>query len=185
METVKYNFGSNKKLIEGYINVDGLPLDGLDYQQNLEEVPYSFALSNSADEIVAIEVLEHITFKSTIKVLREWHRILKPEGILRVQVPDCGKMMEYYVNNLVCECVPHKDPENKFEAKKDCKFCEGKAKVNPNRWLYAFTGAQKHPFDAHLTIFTKERLADCLYRAGFIQIEFIADKNKLKVKCIK
>jgi len=182
---LKYNFGSNKKNIEGYINVDALEMEGVDVVQDLTKVPYAFARSNSVDEIKAEEFLEHVPFNKAYPMLKEWYRILKPGGILKIQVPDCGKAMEYYVKGQICECVPHKGVNGRFEANKQCFTCGGNGKINPTRWLLSFTGAQKHPWDYHLNIFTKDRLENLLKSAGFNDIGFEDDINKLKVTILK
>lgn len=185
----KYNFGCGPRPLQGYVNIDGIawPDVPIDYIWDLSDVPYPFAASDSAEEIISIECLEHLSHKDIQKVLKEWYRILKPGGVLILQVPDCGKMMEYYFRNQICECVPHKDPTNEFLAKVDCEFCHGNAKVNPIRWLFAFTGAQKHPYDTHKMIFTKDSLWKEIVFAGFDRktIEFIEDINKLKVRAYK
>jgi len=185
MELVKYNMGCGPKYLEGYINVDGFAWDRVDYIHDLTDIPYSFAGNKSASKIISIEVLEHISFKDISKVLKEWYRILENGGELNIQVPDCGKMMEYYMNNQICNCVPHKDATEEFKARIDCEYCNGQGKVNPKRWLFAFTGAQKHPFDTHKNIFTAEILCHYLKETGFINLRFQDDINKLKVIAFK
>jgi len=170
-ELIKYNFGCGPTPKEGYINVDGFDWGErgikIDEVQNLTKVPYAFAEDNSASEIIAIEVFEHISWKDAEKVLKEWYRILAYGGTLQIQVPDCGKAMEYYVNGEICECVSHK-PKKEEDAKADpsCFVCSGKGKIHPNRWLFSFLGAQKHPFDAHLNIFTHQRMSDLFDKVG-------------------
>jgi len=186
---MKYNFGAGPKKKEGYVSVDALEWNGLtDIVWDLTNIPYPFAKDGEADEIIAIEVLEHISFRDTLQVLKEWCRILKKGGKLVVQVPDCGKMMEMYVKKEICDCVKHK-PSNEKDAKadNDCWNCQGRGKVNPTRWLFAFTGAQKHKFDVHKNIFTKEMLYDCLKMAGFKKITIKNDKYnwKLIAECYK
>ena len=135
---------------------------------------------------MAVEVLEHIPFRKTLKVLKEWYRILKIGGKLTIQVPDCGKMMEYYVKGLVCDCVPHKAKEWKdYKPNPWCIKCEGKAVVNTKRWYYSFTGAQKHRYDFHKNIFTKNNLESLLLEAGFKKVVFEDNPYKLIVNCVK
>jgi len=183
---MKLNLGSGKKRIEGFTNVDILPWDGnTDILWDLTNVPYRF-VTEPVEEIVAIEVLEHISFRDTMKVLKEWYRILKPGGRLVVQVPDCGKMMEYYTKGLICDCVPHKaERMEDFKPNPWCPKCEGKAKINPRRWLFAFTGAQKHEYDFHRNIFTEEILRENLQEAGFKKVEFHNNIYKLIAHCYK
>ena len=144
---------------------------------------------NTIDEISMVEVLEHISFRKTFEVLNECYRILKPGAKMHIGVPDCGKAMEYYVQGQVCECVPHKsvkgDSNGEFKANKLCFSCGGTAKINPTRWLYSFLGAQKHPYDSHLNIFTQERLEKVLKDVGFNKMEFTEDDYKLKVNVYK
>jgi len=177
----KLNFGSNRKKQDGYINVDALPDVGADLVWNLVKIPYPKELEE-ADEINAIEFLEHISFREVLPMLKEWRRILKFGGKIFIQVPDCGKMMEYYMDKKICECVPHK-PIDVEDAKADpnCWKCNGNAMVNPKRWLFAFTGAQKHEYDIHRNIFTKESLRTLLETAGFINIKIGGDKYGWKL----
>lgn len=183
---IKYNLGGGPKKIEGFLNVDALPWDGVtDVVWDLTEVPYGF-VKESVDELVAVEVLEHISFRHTEKVLSEWYRILKMGGKLTIQVPNIGEMMEDYVNGLICDCVPHKVvKEEDFKADLWCEKCKGKAKVNTNRWLFAFTGAQKHDWDIHQNIFTKEILEEKLKKVGFSKVEFKNKLYKLVAVCYK
>ena len=207
---MKINLGSHNKIIGNYINIDGLDLENVDAVCDLNIIPFQLDIKNedkfegvdlsretdairihdnTVDEIQMIEVLEHIGFKNTEKVLREIHRILKPGGFIHIQVPDCGKAMEYYANKQVCNCVPHKshkgDSEGVFKAEPGCFQCGGKGVINPMRWLYSFTGAQKHKYDSHLAIFTKDLLERALEVVGFDNLEFKDDIYKLKVTATK
>ncbi len=178
----KLSLGAGPRKIEGFTNVDALEWSGnTDIVHDLTNYPYPFR-EDEIEEISMVEVLEHISFRHTINVLRECHRILKPGGKFKVQVPDCGKAMEYYVNGQVCECVPHKAKSwDEFGPDKECWNCGGKGKINPVRWLYSFTGAQKHEFDAHLNMFTKDSLEKALRDVGFDDLDFQDNVFKLIV----
>jgi len=183
---MKLNFGSAHDNLGGdWKNVDGLDWDGnTDVIWNMNNFPYPFE-SGTIEEIRSVENLEHISWKRTHQVLKEFNKLLVPGGALHIQVPDCGKMMEYYVKHQICHCVPHKATKGEFRADPDCFKCSGQGKVNPQRWLLSFVGAQKHEFDAHLAIFTERRLLNELKEAGFVDIKFKPDINKLKVNCKK
>ena len=180
---MRLNLGSHNKTIEGYVNVDALHLDNVDITHDLTEFPYPFE-ENSIDEILMTELLEHISWRQSVNVLRECHRILKPGGKMQIQVPDIREMMFAYWNEQICECVPHK-PKSKEDAKADlsCPDCNGYGKVHPNRWKMAFCGAQKHRYDSHLNIFTPESLEEDLLSAGFNKIDFKKDDYGWKIKC--
>lgn len=183
---MKLNFGSNERRIDGYTNVDGLALQNVDIVHDFTTYPYPFD-NDSIEDILMIEVLEHISFRETQNVLKELRRILKPGGRLYIQVPDCGSMMEAFVNGEISEEIPHKVPYGmKNKDILELQKSTGK-KVHPMRWLMAFCGAQKHKYDAHLNVFTRFRLEDELVNAGFNKIDFGCDPIgwKLKVNVLK
>ena len=86
------NLGSGKDYRESveqirWINVDNLseyPDAKADKNVDLDKIPYPFK-ANSVDEIYCNHILEHL--KEPDKVLRELHRILKPNGLLVLNVP--------------------------------------------------------------------------------------------------
>ena len=110
---------------------------------------------------------------------------MKPGAKIHIQVPDAGKAMEYYVNKQICKCVPHKALADGFKSNPKCPLCEGRAVINPRRWMFTFTGAQKHPYDAHLAIFTRQDLFTLMCNAGFRCIDFGYNIYKLKCNAIK
>lgn len=79
----KLNLGCGKDIRQGWLNLDCVPLPGVDIVHNLEEVPFPFN-NDSLDEVMCNDVLEHLDY---ILVLREIHRILKPGGKVTIKVP--------------------------------------------------------------------------------------------------
>ena len=55
---------------------------------------------NSCDIVYSCHVLEHFHSKIIPDIIKEWLRILKPNGILRISVPDFSKIVEAYSQNL-------------------------------------------------------------------------------------
>lgn len=165
---LKLNIGSHSKRIEGYTNVDVLPLENVDIRHDLTQLPWPFKMS-TVDEILAMEFLEHIGWRQVLAVVNECYRILKPGGKIKIQVPDIEAMCRMIDEQ--CFCVPKKagDPAD-FKADPRCFVCLGKAKINPERWHIAFVGAQKHPFDVHKNIFTWNSLFGYLEKANFKNI---------------
>lgn len=185
-DILKLNIGGGPKRIEGFKNVDGLPWDGAtDILHNLINYPWPIE-HNSVDEILSEEFLEHVSFKETVSVLSEMYRILKPNGKARIQVPDIGKCMHYWLNKEICACVPHKAKDwESFHADPNCFVCSGRGKINPNRWLYSFTGAQKHEYDIHRNVFTQDTLKKQLQHVGFKDFKWIDNPYKLIVDAYK
>jgi predicted SAM-dependent methyltransferase len=92
---MKLNLGSGQdKLIDGYTNVDnkfGLSVYPLDYEDN------------TIDEIRASHILEHFSHRQTLQVLKEWNRVLKVGGILKVSVPDFTKLIHDFIEHPMLE----------------------------------------------------------------------------------
>jgi ubiquinone/menaquinone biosynthesis C-methylase UbiE len=80
----KLNFGCGKKIKKGYINADISQLEGVDKNFDFNVFPYPFS-DGEFDEILADNILEHLD--SIPAVMKELHRISKPEGRLKIIVP--------------------------------------------------------------------------------------------------
>lgn len=83
---MKLNLGCGMDIRKGYINCDITNHEGVDKVVSLEK-KLQFK-DNSVDEILCKYVLEHLV-TSPLKVLREFHRVLKPDGIVEIGVPFC------------------------------------------------------------------------------------------------
>ncbi len=94
---LKLHLGCGDKRIEGYINIDVRYLPTVDKVDNIRFLrTYK---ENSVNTIYCSHVLEHFGRWEYITVLRRWHEILEPNGILRVCVPDFGSICEHYIKN--------------------------------------------------------------------------------------
>lgn len=80
---VRLNIGAGKVAIEGFTPIDR--------SVGLEAYPLTYA-DNSVDEIRASHILEHFPQALTQSVLRDWVRVLKPGGRIRIAVPDFNKI---------------------------------------------------------------------------------------------
>jgi SAM-dependent methyltransferase len=96
-QIMKLHLGSAEKKIEGYINVDVRDLPGVDIVEDITIL--SSIEHESADVIYVSHVLEHVTRPTYMDVLKRWHKILKPGGILRIAVPDFEAVVEHYVEH--------------------------------------------------------------------------------------
>ena len=89
---MRLNLGSGCRNVVGYTNVDLDPR--ADVNSDIRTLPFD---DDSADEVMAIHVIEHFYRWEVLDVLKEWRRVLKPGGLLVLECPDLGKL----VNNLV------------------------------------------------------------------------------------
>lgn len=87
---MKLNLGCGSKKVEGFIGVD---IKASDVVADIRKLPFD---DDSADEIMAIHVCEHLYVHEIVGVLAEWRRVLEPEGILAVELPCLDKVLEHF-----------------------------------------------------------------------------------------
>lgn len=80
----KLNIGCGEGKKDGYINVDFSPDVSPDVLYDLNKFPYPFQ-DNSFEQAEAFHILEHLD--KPFNVMKELHRILKPDGTLHIKVP--------------------------------------------------------------------------------------------------
>ena len=113
----------------------------VDRYARVDALPYP---PDSVDEIRSVQVLEHVGMKEAPRVLRHWCEVLRPGGLVHVDVPD----FEETARQLLAQ------PD---EPSKD--------------WYYRLVfGSQKNAFAFHKNGFSPQRLEMLLSAAGFREI---------------
>ncbi|MCB0379922.1 MAG: class I SAM-dependent methyltransferase [Flavobacteriales bacterium] len=84
MTKKKLNLGCGTDIREGWINLDNFDDKRIDVKHDLETFPYPFE-DNYFDEIIAVNVLEHI--ENPVRVIEELHRITAKNGKVTIRVP--------------------------------------------------------------------------------------------------
>lgn len=135
MET-KLHIGCGDKYIPGFVHIDARELPHVDYVTPADKLDM-FA-DQSVDLIYSCHMLEHLRRNEVAIVLREWHRVLKPGGILRLAVPDFEKIVEVYLKT------------------KDLKS-----------FLGLLAGRQDYPENTHYGVFDFAYLSEILSEIGF------------------
>jgi predicted SAM-dependent methyltransferase len=80
------NLGCGPHYVEGMINCDGNLLNRIDLWLDLRNrLPFPDA---SVAVAYCSHTLEHLFPDSALKLLREVHRVLRPDGVVRLVVPD-------------------------------------------------------------------------------------------------
>lgn len=98
---------------------------------------------NSVSEIYASHILEHLGYMEELpNALKEWYRVLKPNGKIMISVPDLDALCRYFLK----PGLKHKD------------------RFHIMRIMF---GGQVDPFDFHKIGFTEEFLREFLVNAGF------------------
>ena len=90
---VKLNLGCGQDIQPGYINIDVRPGPGVDFVADVRSLPYP---KDTINEIRAIDVYEHISFRESKVLLRHWIDLLTSGGILFIQTTDLDALIHYY-----------------------------------------------------------------------------------------
>lgn len=77
------NLGCGNDIQQGYDNIDIRDLPGV-IRADVRNLPYE---QNSVDEIRAIDIYEHISFRESQRLLNHWVSLLKPGGRLIIRGP--------------------------------------------------------------------------------------------------
>lgn len=93
---MKLHLGCGKRYIPGYVHIDALDFDHVDHVASIDNL--SFIADESVDVIYNCHVLEHFKRRETLRVLLEWHRVLRPGGVLRIAVPDFSALCDVYLS---------------------------------------------------------------------------------------
>lgn len=91
---MKLHLGCGKRYVPGFVHVDLADLPHIDHRSDVRSLP--MFKDESADLIYACHVLEYFDRTEVLDVLREWQRVLKHGGVLRVAVPDFAAIAEVY-----------------------------------------------------------------------------------------
>lgn len=153
------NLGSGDKPLKDYINIDSRKECNPDLVCDIRKLPYG---DNSVDRILGSDIIEHVGRLEVETVLKEWYRVLKPDGILIIKTPNVDTIIDaYQVKKISFEELVRK--------------------------LY---GNQTYVEDTHRTGFNPENLKQLLVSVGFkiIKIEEIlsnGDWSNMAVRCQK
>lgn len=133
------------------LDVESRPeVDYVTNAQNLNQFE-----SNSIDVIYASHVLEHFYYNlnnELIDTLKEWHRVLKPDGKLLISVPDLKTLCWLYLN-------PNLLP------------------IERHHLMRIIFGGQTNIHDVHKVGFDFEVLALYLEESGFQEYEQVSEFN--------
>jgi predicted SAM-dependent methyltransferase len=123
-----------------FINVDSRVFPHIHHIHNVENLP--MFKNDFADLIYASHVLEHISMLKLIEVLNEWRRVLKPNGVLRLSVPDFDRIIDIYNSN-----------------NKNIEYI----------WM-PLLGAQEYKENSHFSVFNFSFIKNLLQEIGFSEI---------------
>ena len=91
---MKLHLGCWHRFIPGFIHVDLCDMPHIDYMRSIDDL--SVFDDCSAELIYSSHSFEYFDRTKAVDVLKEWRRVLKPGGVLRLAVPDFDKLIEVY-----------------------------------------------------------------------------------------
>jgi predicted SAM-dependent methyltransferase len=83
---VKLEIGAGGPAKEGFISVDVRALPGVQFVTPAWDLVQWF--DGAVDEIYSRHMLEHLTLEEARRTLREWARVLRPQGLADIIVPN-------------------------------------------------------------------------------------------------
>lgn len=94
MQGLKVNLGCWHRYIPGFLHVDLCDMPHIDYKSSIDKLP--FLEDDSVDLLYCSHAFEYFDRAQALQTLNEWHRVLKPGGILRLAVPDFTALISVY-----------------------------------------------------------------------------------------
>ena len=99
---LKINVGCGEDIRAGFINADIQNLSGIDLSIDCRNL--NIFDDESIDFIVAQRLLEYIPRRDMLSTLKEWYRILKPNGCVEIRVTDISFLTKsLYLNSISSE----------------------------------------------------------------------------------
>lgn len=143
---MKLHLGCGNNYIAGWVNID---ISGkVDMYADLRK-PLPFP-DQSVDFIFTEAVMEHFNYLDGLKLLIECHRVLKPEGVIRVSTPDLDFLIECYEQGRIKEFA-----DVGWISESPCKF------INEGLRLWG-----------HQFVYDHDELVSSFNKAGFSKVSF-------------
>jgi len=91
---MKLHLGCWHRNIPGFVNVDLCDMEHIDHKSSIDDL--SMFDDGSVSLIYSSHSFEYFNRKEAVKVLKEWGRVLKSGGVLRLAVPDFDSLVKVY-----------------------------------------------------------------------------------------
>jgi SAM-dependent methyltransferase len=160
--SVKLNLGCGDKILPGYVNVDVAPTragrkpDVICDLRRLE--PFQ---DESADEVLAVHVVEHFWRWEVVDVLREWARVLKPGARMILECPNLQSACEQFLRDADAGAGPGPEGQRTM-------------------WVFYGDPRWQDPLMVHRWGYTPHSLAQVMAQAGLVEIRQEPAQFKLR-----
>ncbi len=142
---MKIEIGAGQRPTPGYVHNDVNKFEDIELVGQAWEIDVP---ENSVEEIIAMGVVEHLTYQKLDQTFRNFVRILQPKGQFLFDVPDLFVWSEYLYNVL---------------RGRPCPF-------TLEHVLATFYGWQRWEGDEHKSGWTKDTIYDKLSECGFAEV---------------
>jgi len=159
---VKLNLGCGDKILAGYVNVDVAPSRAGKKPDVICDLRRLEGFSDgTAEEILAVHVVEHFWRWEIVDVLREWARVLMPGGAMVLECP-----------NLLSACQQFlADPET---------FSGPGPEGQRTMWVFYGDPRWRDPLMVHRWGYTPRSLAGIMREAGLTDLRQEPAQFKLR-----
>jgi SAM-dependent methyltransferase len=158
---MKLNLGCGDDIRDGYINIDVRKTKPNVLVLDLEKELLKPFPNESADEIVARDFIEHVSWRRVEDLLKDIFRVLKRGGRVFIQVPDLEAIARKVILNP------------------DFKYGELEGWKAISFWVY---GGQDYEYNQHRSGFTIPTLKKLLEGIGFV-VEKIENDGGTNIIC--
>ena len=143
-QPLRVNLGCGTLTLDGYVNVDGREVSGVDVVAPADNLPMA---PGSIDELFSAHFLEHFSEEQLHRgLLKYWVSLIRPGGTMRAIVPDFESMVDAWK----AKAIP-------FETLRAVMF-----------------GGQEYEGDFHFTMYTVESLTQLFELGGLADVQVIA-----------
>jgi len=172
LSQVRLNLGCGSDVRPGYENVD-LYASGLNIKTvDITRIPWPWD-DESVDEILMLDIFEHIEYSKAPSILCECARVLKTGGFVDIQVPDfdhCASVM-LCIDGMCNVCGQHlrEDSDSISDILLlglSCPTCGTTGRKIREAAMHRLYGGQDRPGNYHYAAYTEDMLHDMLYDAG-------------------
>lgn len=94
-DKVKLHLGCGERYTPGFIHIDLDNFSHIDHRREISDL--SIFADETVDLIYCSHALEYLDRSEAQRALREWHRVLKKGGVLRLAVPDFQALVDVYL----------------------------------------------------------------------------------------
>ena len=93
---LRIELGSGPHGEEGYYHVDAVKVGKVDKEADVRKLDWID--DNAVDDLYSAHTIEHFSYTEIDTILKEWYRVLKPSGIIRLKMPDLDFLCHAYVD---------------------------------------------------------------------------------------